>query len=193
MEMPKGFYDMVCSDIKRIEESNQLSSEEKFKLHRELDGRYQACIKDWYKGLWGSDKAATIIYYNSLHGSPSSVQENLEMMKAKLQTFKYQMNALSLPKPAETNITVNNTVIISLSFEEAKQKIEDMTALNREQTDEILSKIDELEKISKENISRKSKWEKVKPIISFALDKGADVAIAILSLVMQMKLGGTTI
>ena len=64
-----------------------------------------------------------------------------------------------------------------------------MTALSREQTDEILEKINELEKISKENTSRKTKWEKVKPIIAFALDKGADVAIAILSLVMQMKLG----
>lgn len=190
MEMPKGFYDMVCSDIKRIEESNQLSSEEKFKLHRELDGRYQVCIKDWYKGLWCSDKDATIIYYGHLEENPGSIPENLEMMRAKLETFKYQMNAISLPKPPETNITVNNTVNISLSFEETRQKIEDMTALNREQTDEILSKIDELEKILKENISRKSKWEKVKPIISFALDKGADVAIAILSLVMQMKLGG---
>ena len=182
MEMPKEFYDMVCSDIQRIEGSDQLSSGEKLKLHRELDGRYQACIKDWYKGLWGSDKAATIIYYSSLHDSPSSVQENLEIMKVKLETFKYQMNAITLPKPPETKITVNNTVNISLSFKEAKQKIEDMTALNREQ-------IDELEKISKENISRKSKWEKVKPIIAFALDKGADVAIAILSLILQMKLG----
>ena len=99
------------------------------------------------------------------------------------------MNAISLPKPSETNITVNNNVNISLSFQEAKQKIEDMTTLNREQTNEILAKIDELEKISKENISRKSKWEKVKPIIAFALDKGADVAIAILSLILQMKLG----
>ena len=62
--MPKEFYDMVCSDIQRIEGSDQLSSGEKLKLHRELDGRYQACIKDWYKGLWGSDKAATIIYYS---------------------------------------------------------------------------------------------------------------------------------
>ena len=65
----------------------------------------------------------------------------------------------------------------------------DMTALSREQTDEILEKINELEKISKENTSCKTKWEKVKPIIAFTLDKGADVAIAILSLVMQMKLG----
>ena len=190
MEMPKGFYDMVCSDIKRIEESGSLSSGEKFKLHRELDGRYQVCIKDWYKGFWASDKAATIIYYNQLRESIRGVQENLELMKSKLETYKYQMNAISLPKPAETNITVNNTVNISLSFEETRQKIEDMTALNREQTDEILAKIDELEEISKEKISRKSKWEKVKPILTFALDKGADVAIAIFSLVLQMKLGG---
>lgn len=190
MEMPKEFYDMVCSDIKRIEESDRMSSEERFKLHRELDGRYQACVKDWYRGLWSSDRDATIISYNKLRDSAKSVQENLAMMKAKLETYKYQMNAVSLPEPTTTNITVNNAVNISLSFEEAKQKIEDMTALNREQTDEILEKIDELEKISKENISRKSKWEKVKPIISFALDKGADVAIAILSLVLQMKLGG---
>lgn len=189
MEMPREFYDMVCSDIKRIEESGNLSSEEKFKLHRELDGRYQACVKDWYKGFWGADKDATRVYYNRLHDSPSSIQENLEMMKAKLETYQYGMNAISLPEPASTNIAVYNNLNISLSFAEAKQKIEDMTALNREQTDEILAKIDELEKISQENISRKSKWEKIKPIISFALDKGADVAIAILSLVLQMKLG----
>lgn len=189
MEMPKEFYDMVCSDIQRIEGSDRLSFGEKLKLHRELDGRYQACIKDWYKGLWGFSPSINSIHYSAIEDSQSCVQENLEMIKEKLGTYKYQMNAISLPKPSETNITVNNTVNISLSFQEAKQKIEDMTALNREQTDEILAKIDELEKISKENISRKSKWEKVKPIIAFALDKGADVAIAILSLILQMKLG----
>lgn len=189
MEMPKEFYDMVCTDIKKIEESSNLSFEEQSKLHRELDGKYQACIKDWHMGLWGACPDGGSFNYSLIEDEPRSFQENLEMMKAKLETYRYGMNAISLPKPPETNITVNNTVNISLSFEEARQKIEDMTALNREQTDEILSKIDELEKISKESISRKSKWEKVKPIISFALDKGADVAIAILSLVLQMKLG----
>ena len=64
-----------------------------------------------------------------------------------------------------------------------------MTALSREQTDEAIEKVNELEAISKENISRKSKWEKVKPIIAFAMDKGADLGIAILTLIVQMKLG----
>ncbi len=187
MEMPKEFYDMICGDIKRIDDSKNLSSEGKFRLHRELDGRYQACIKDWHLGFWGATPNGTSFFYERVG---NRVQDNLDMMKAKLETYKCGMNAVSLPEPAMTNITVNNTVNISLSFTEAKQKVEDMTALNREQTDEILTKIDELEKISKEKISRKSKWEKIKPIISFALDKGVDVAIAILSLVLQMKLGG---
>lgn len=188
MEMPKESYDMICEDIKRIEEVDSLSSEEEFELHRELDGRYQACIQVWYKGFRGTNSDETKLYYNKLENFPDQVRHNLKMMKAKLEAYKRGMNAVSLPEPSATNITVNNNLNITLSFTEAKQRIEDMTALNREQTDEILAKIDELEKISKENISRKSKWEKIKPIVSFALDKGADVAIAFLSLVLQMKL-----
>ncbi len=110
------------------------------------------------------------------------------MMKAKLETYKFQMNAVMGETPAQ-QINVTTNVNVTVTFEQVRSQIEDMTALSREQTDEILEKIDELEKISKENTSRKTKWEKVKPIIAFALDKGADVAIAILSLVMQMKLG----
>lgn len=193
MEMPKGFCDMVRADIKRLETADQLSTEEKYKLHKDLEGRYQACVQDWYVGLRKTKKDGKGMRYSKLREAPNIIQENLEMMKFKLETYSYGMNDSSQSDPPATNITVNTNVNISLSFEEARQKVEDMTALSWEQADEILSKIDELEKISKENISRKSKWEKVRPIISFALDKGADVAIAILSLVMQMKLGGTTI
>ena len=110
------------------------------------------------------------------------------MMKAKLEAYKFQMNAVHTETPTQ-QINVTTNVNVSITFEEVRSKIEDMTALSREQTDEILEKINELEEISKEKSSRKTKWEKVKPIIAFALDKGADVAIAILSLVMQMKLG----
>lgn len=53
-------YDMVSSNIKRIEKSESLSSEQRFKLHRELDGRYHACVKDWRVGFGGADKAATV-------------------------------------------------------------------------------------------------------------------------------------
>ncbi|KRK60856.1 hypothetical protein FC31_GL000047 [Limosilactobacillus antri DSM 16041] len=64
-----------------------------------------------------------------------------------------------------------------------------MPGLNEAETEELKAKIDELEQINNEKISKKKKWEKVKPIISFVLDKGADVAITIMGLILQMKLG----
>ena len=87
------------------------------------------------------------------------------------------------------NVPITNEFNINITFEQARQKIEDMPGLNDEDTEEIKSKIDELENISKESISKKKKWEKVKPILSFAIDKSADVAISIMSLILQMKLG----
>ena len=188
MAVPKEFMEMVCADIQRITDSWRVSTEEKLKLHRELDGRYQACIKDWYVGFWGANSAGTHMRYSFLEDSPSSIGENLDMMKAKLETYRFQMNAVQPEVPAQ-QINVTTNVNVNITFDQVREKIEDMTALSREQTDEILEKINELEEISKEKSSRKTKWEKVKPIIAFALDKGADVAIAILSLVMQMKLG----
>lgn len=44
MDMPKEFYDMVCADIKRLDNVRNLSTEESFELHRQIDARYQACI-----------------------------------------------------------------------------------------------------------------------------------------------------
>ena len=56
MDMPKGFYDMVCADIKRLDNVRNLSIEELFELHRQIDARYQACINKWCDGLWCSTK-----------------------------------------------------------------------------------------------------------------------------------------
>ena len=159
-------------------------------LHRYLDGKYQYGIADWEKSMYGYVDGYGFKY--EWLGA-DSIKDNLSSMKPKLEAFMYgwnaKINSYGSTRSSDVNVTVNNTVNVSISFEETRQKIEDMTALSREQTDEILNKINELEEISKEKSSRKTKWEKVKPIIEFALDKGADVAIAILSLVMQMKLG----
>lgn len=189
MKMPQGFIDMVITDIKRIDKIGNMTTVELLRLHRELDGKYQACVKDWSVGLWGSSSDSNEIYYNLIQKSTGSLYENLEMMKAKLQTFSFQMNATAISESPATMVNVTTNVNVNVSFDEVRKKIEDMTALSQEQTDEALKKVDELESISKENISRKSKWERVKPIIAFAMDKGADLGIAILTLIVQMKLG----
>ena len=146
-------------------------------LHRKIDCKYQAEIIDWGKSMHGySDKHGFM--YEKLE--TADIRNNLMQMSAKLDGLLIGVNV---------NNTVNNVVDISILFEQARQKIEEMPGLNDEDTEEIKSKIDELENISKESISKKKKWEKVKPILSFAIDKSADVAISIMSLILQMKLG----
>lgn len=187
-DIPDGFMNMIISDIEQIDsEVENGTFQSRLELHRRLDARYQSCIERWYAGLWCTDAAETKMRYNYL-ADTQSVVENLTMMKGKLETYRYQMNAVS-PSVPTTQVNVTTNVNVELTFNEARNRIDDMTALSQPETDEINKRIDELEAISKETISRKKKWEKVKPIIAFALDKGADVAITILGLVMQMKLG----
>ena len=40
MMFPQGFREMIISDVERINNAKQLSTADKLKLHRELDGRY---------------------------------------------------------------------------------------------------------------------------------------------------------
>ena len=44
MDMPKEFYDMVCADIERLSNTQNLSDDERLKLHREIDGKYQTSL-----------------------------------------------------------------------------------------------------------------------------------------------------
>ena len=141
--------------------------------------------------MWGYNREFGFDYNGT---GIQSLKENLLLMKPKLEAFMNGWNvvsSVSSPMPTVPDINVNTTtnVNITISFEQVREKIEDMTALSQKETDEAIEKVNELEAISKENISRKSKWEKVKPIIAFAMDKGADLGIAILTLIVQMKLG----
>lgn len=182
----------VRKDIQKID---SIASESDFsktlELHRYLDAKYQYCVADWGKGMWGYDKDMGFIY-NSLDSA--SLKENLAMMKPKLEAFMCGWNAVrikpdEMPTMPDINVNTTTNVNITINFDQVREKIEDMTALSKKETDEAIEKVNELEAISKENISRKSKWEKIKPIIAFAMDKGADLGIAILTLIVQMKLG----
>jgi len=188
MDVPQEFLDMIIADIQRLENIDTMNDREHFHLHQEIDGRYQACIANWLTGM-NHLYAGTTLRYDRLEDDPHSVFLNLRLMKGKLETYRYQMNAAQSANAPSTQVNVTTNVGITITFDDTRKKIEEMTALSQSETEQILERINQLEAISKENCSRKSKWEKVKPIISYTLDKGADVAIAILSLIVQMKLG----
>ena len=185
MDIPKGFYEMVCADIKEIENSENYSFQELIRLHRRVDARYQACIKDWYIGFWGSNGSQ--IFYHSI--SMADARDNLYMMKAKLETYKYQMNAVQLPKPEVSNsqvVNVTNSVNVNVTFEQVRKEVEEMTSLTNKDTEEILEKISEIEEVVKSKDSKKSKWEKVKPVLTWLADKSCDVGIALLPLLLKI-------
>lgn len=62
-----------------------------------------------------------------------------------------------------------------------------MSALPDAEIREILSRIDELEAIVKSSERRSKKWENAKEIIKWIADKGVDVGIALLPLLLQIK------
>lgn len=190
MDMPKEFYDMVCADIKRLDNVRNLSAEELFELHRQIDARYQACINKWCDGLWCSTNDGTHIAYGHLAQNPQKyVLSNLKMMKAKLETYKYQMNAVQLPKPEVSNsqvVNVTNSMNVNITFEQVRKEVEEMTSLTNEQTQEVLDKISEIEEVVKSKDSKKSKWEKVKPVLAWMADKSCDVGIALLPLLFKI-------
>ena len=179
----------IRRDILKIEETLQKSDFNEMKaLHRYLDGKYQHGIADWGKSMYG---------YNAEYGFSyelldlDSIRDNLSAMKPKLEAFIYRWNTTNRPsgfmKTPDVNVTVSNTVNISISFEEARKQIEDMSSLTDEQTQEVLERIDVIEQVINSDSSKKSKWEKIKPILAWLADKSYDLGKAILPLLLKIE------
>ena len=181
----------IRSDILKIDAIATVDDLTKvIELHRYLDGKYQYCIADWGKSMWGFT-AGIGFAYDVL--DIDSLKENLSMMKPKLEAFMHGWNANSntaRQMPANTpdvNVTVNNNVTVNITFEQVRAKIEDMTSLTDEQTQEALDKVSEIESVVKGDGSKKSKWEKIKPILTWLADKSFDVAMTILPLLLKVQ------
>lgn len=187
-EIPKAFLDMVQADITRIDNIICLHDNSKqWELFRELDGRYQACVRDWYRGMWQSTRDGTRLYFNVLKEYPNQVTDNLRLIKSKLETFQFQMNAVEIPDSPSTQVNVTTNVSVNITFEQARAKIEDMTSLTDEQTKEALAKLAEIEAAVNGGGSKKSKWEKIKPILTWLADKSFDLATIILPQLLKVQ------
>ena len=89
------------------------------------------------------------------------------------------------------NITANfsnnneNTINID-SFAETKRKVENMTSLTDSEINEILLRINELEKIVNSTDRKSKKWENAKEIIKWISEKSIDVGLALLPLILKL-------
>ena len=177
-------------DKQKIDEALKSNDTEKMRtVHMEIDGKYGAYVPDWNKGMYGY-----ILDFGFDHPALSlaSLTNNLNLMKSKLEGY-----ALGLEKPTQkvyspsnsVNVNVSNTneINITVSFEQARQQIEDMTSLTDKETEEILAKIAELEEIINSKDKKKTKWEKAKSVLVWLADKSFDVGITILPLLLQVQ------
>lgn len=188
MEIPAEFQTMVIEDIKRIEkEIEKGTNESRWELFRELDGKYQVSIKDFYKGMWGSSNSGERLYFPQLKTNSAFVKDNLKMIQAKLQTFRFGANATYAEQTPSTQVNVHNNIGVNITFEQVYNQIEEMTSLTDEQTREVLDKLSEIKEIVESNGTRKSKWEKIKPTLKWLADKSCDVGIALLPLILKIQ------
>ena len=148
----------------------------------------------------------TLYSQNNNKEDATKLKSKLELKKAKLiddndiENRKYEVQKMELEKMRiqeqmkDKNFVINNNnnneaiscVNVSTSFEEVRRKIDNMTALTEPEIEEIKNKINEIESIVNSTNSKQKKWSKVKDIIKWIADKGVDVGIALLPLILQI-------
>lgn len=83
------------------------------------------------------------------------------------------------------NLNNNYNSICIKTYEEVREEIENNTYLDNDSIDELLLKLDEIKKIEISKDSKAKKWNAAKKILAFIIDKGADIAIMYIPLILQ--------
>lgn len=179
----------ILADIKKIIDVLATPTERKLlEVHQYIDGKYQACIAGWNQSVYGYVPGYGFNYDVICE---DALIHNLHMMKPKLEAFIEGWNVVSAPGAVtgvpEINVNTTTSVNINITFEQVRAKIEDMTSLTDEQTKEALDKVSEIESVIKGEGSKKSKWEKIKPVLVWLADKSFDVAMTIIPLLLNIQ------
>lgn len=161
----------------------------KLQLYKAVTAKYHAYIPKLSDGLYEYMQAYGM--YEDVTGE--SLFHNLDQIYNKMIAFRAlgyptlkDSTSQNAPMVQITN-TNQNRVDINVSFNDVRREIENMSALPDTEIEEILNKINELEKIVKSSERKSKKWENAKSIVKWIADKGVDVGIALLPLLLQIK------
>lgn len=188
----KAMYEEDLESLKKaISDSENRETPElaKLQLYKDVTAKYHPYIPKLSDGLYAYIQKYAL--YDDVSGE--SLLHNLKQVYNKMLSFK----ALGYPSLKETipqgvpmvqiTNTNENKVDIKVSFSDVRKEIENMSALPDVEIEEILSKINDLEKIVKSSDRKSKKWENAKSIVKWIADKGVDVGIALLPLLLQIK------
>lgn len=188
----KKMFEIDLANIKdAVADKNNTKTPESAKqeLYSEVTAKYHPYIAKFSKGLYEYYEQQEI--YEVVSGE--TLFFNLGQIYNKMVSFKVLGYPGLLEKTKEipaavfniTNTNENHNVN-TITFEGVRKQIENMSALPEKEIDEILRKVDELEKIISSKDRKSKKWENVKDIIKWIADKGVDVGIALLPLLLQI-------
>jgi len=186
---------MIDSDISELKAHiDSFSSFEDisiFDFYVHLTARYHPYIPKLGDGLYGY--IAQFGMYDEIDST--SLLYNLKQIYNKLLTYKSLgypfLNTLASENTSPPLVQITNTNTnsnsLSISFDETRKQIEEMSSLPDCEIEEILEKINQLESIISSKERKSKKWEKCKDILLWIADKGVDVGIAFLPLILQLK------
>lgn len=186
-----SFKEMMSEDIdllRKSVEENSMTEKAKQQLYSSITAKYHAYVPQLGEGLYQYYAG----FYDKVSGD--SLAFNLRSIYNKLLTFR-SLNypglgaAVSNVPSTVVNITNSNenSNIITVSFEKARETVNAMTSLPEEDIEEIQQKIDEIEEIVNSKESKSKKWSKSKEIVKWIADKGVDVGIALLPLLLKIS------
>lgn len=201
MRISNEFKEMIDIDLKNLKDaladvSNTVTLEyAKIELYKEVTAKYHAYVPKFGDGLYNyySDSE----FYGDVKGD--SLRYNIQQIYNKLIAFKAAgypiLNYISDSQGKTVEVTNNiknnnsneNNNFVCISFDGVRQQVENMSSLTEDKIKEIVDKINEIEKIVESPGRKSKKWEKAKPIIKWIADKGADVGIALLPLLLKIK------
>lgn len=192
MDFSTDFTRMVDTDIEKCTEVLSSSFEEKKwkDLHVELTAKYSAHISDIGSDMYGYLPKDNFFQVDLM--DEDSLRHNIFVLKNKLIAFKNYGYKNRKSTHGDNGINIQNTLsatqtqTINLSFEDVKRQVEDMTGLSDAETKETLDKIDEIKTIVELQEPKKSKWQKIKPILIWLADKSVDVGIALMPLILKI-------
>lgn len=186
------------SDIKKIQENLTSNDEKLYQLEKEIMAKYSNVIQNLDEGLLGYNKSQKLL----MRIVTRSLQDNLKTLCFKLIGFK-NAGYPTLKNNAHSNVpnssivvnnqqitnssnSLTNTIDINVNFQNARDKIDEMSTLSASERKEIIDKIDEIENVIKSELSKNKKWDKLNGIIKWIADKGVDVATSLLPLLLQL-------
>ena len=156
-------------------------------LYDSLIAKYSKIVPDFSDNIEGYRKSDGFFFpveRVSLKKNIKNIYEKM-MVCVRLNFINIKFADVSNIPFFQINNNNQNTMEVNLTFEQLKDRVENITSVNNEEIDEILEKINEIEDLCKSNDRKTKKWEKIKKILVWIMDKGIDVAIQVIPTVIN--------